>query len=102
LWKSKARSEDVEEKRTVEKEVSEELQRVNTIDEGLKVSHVSKRFGKNQAVDDVSFGVAHSEVFALLGPNGAGKTTTINMIRGELYADSGDVYVEGIPVSQNR
>src|SRR5690606_37915665 len=99
---TKRKEEDIEEKRTVEKVIGEELERTKTIQDGLKVEHISKRFGKNQAVDDVTFGVGHSEVFALLGPNGAGKTTTINMIRGELYSDTGDIFVENIPISQNR
>ncbi|KAH6668099.1 ABC transporter [Plectosphaerella plurivora] len=59
---------------------------------------------KNTAVDNVSFGVRHGEVFALLGPNGAGKSTTISLIRGDMKPDKngGDVFVEHVPVSKKR
>ncbi|KAJ8113658.1 hypothetical protein OPT61_g4255 [Boeremia exigua] len=50
----------------------------------LHVEGVSRKFGKNLAVDDVTFGVQTSEIFALLGPNGAGKSTIISMIRGDI------------------
>lgn len=69
--------------------------------DGLEVVHVTKTFGKNTAVDNVTFGVKHGEVFALLGPNGAGKSTSLNMIRGDLQpSPGGDVFVEGISVSK--
>ncbi|MFO7981142.1 MAG: ATP-binding cassette domain-containing protein, partial [Candidatus Aminicenantes bacterium] len=42
----------------------------------LKISHLSKSFGKVQAVDDISLEVKKGEIFGFLGPNGAGKTTT--------------------------
>ena len=50
----------------------------------LCVDSVSKYFGKNLAVDNVTFSVQSSEIFALLGPNGAGKSTIISMIRGDI------------------
>ncbi|KAF1844873.1 P-loop containing nucleoside triphosphate hydrolase protein [Cucurbitaria berberidis CBS 394.84] len=50
----------------------------------LRVDSVTKSFGKNLAVDNVTFGVQQSEIFALLGPNGAGKSTIISMIRGDI------------------
>ncbi|CAK7241151.1 MAG: hypothetical protein STHCBS139747_002610 [Sporothrix thermara] len=67
---------------------------------GLRVSHITKTFKRNTAVDNVSFDVNHGEVFALLGPNGAGKSTTISMIRGDLKPDDGDVFVEGLSVTK--
>ncbi|CAK7211181.1 hypothetical protein SCUCBS95973_001046 [Sporothrix curviconia] len=67
---------------------------------GLRVSHVTKTFKRNTAVDNVSFHVNHGEVFALLGPNGAGKSTTISIIRGDLKPDDGDVFVEGLSVTK--
>ena len=57
----------------------------------LEVSHLSKSFGGNKAVDDVSFTVAQGELLALIGPNGAGKSTTFNMVNGQLRADSGSI-----------
>ena len=46
----------------------------------LVVSHLTKCFGDRSAFEDVSFEVAHGEVFGFLGPNGAGKTTTVRTL----------------------
>lgn len=61
-----------------------ERKRLASPDNDLRVEDVSKKFGKNLAVDNVTFGVQSSEIFALLGPNGAGKSTIISMIRGDI------------------
>ncbi|KAI5809808.1 hypothetical protein DFH27DRAFT_477169 [Peziza echinospora] len=83
-------------------EIANELSRVASSNDGLRVMHLTKQFGKNLAVDNVTFGVTRGEVFALLGPNGAGKTTTINMIRGDMKPDDGDIFVENLSVTKNR
>ncbi|KAK9462577.1 uncharacterized protein V1516DRAFT_670618 [Lipomyces oligophaga] len=70
--------------------------------EGLRIIHVSKQFGKNLVVDDVTFGVARGECLALLGPNGAGKSTMFNMIRGEIVPSVGVICVEDVTVSGDR
>ncbi len=57
----------------------------------LQVSHVSKHFGGNVAVSDVSFSVDEKQIFGLIGPNGAGKTTLFNCITGFFRATSGEV-----------
>ncbi|KAK0632115.1 hypothetical protein B0T14DRAFT_559834 [Immersiella caudata] len=59
----------------------------------LRMVHISKAFKGTTAVDDVSLGLAQNEILALLGPNGAGKTTIVNMVRGELRPDSGNIYL---------
>jgi ABC-2 type transport system ATP-binding protein len=64
----------------------------------LVANGLAKAFGEIQAVDDLSFEVAHGETFGLLGPNGAGKTTAISMICGLLRPDSGTITVEGISI----
>jgi ABC-type lipopolysaccharide export system ATPase subunit len=61
----------------------------------IEVSHLTKKFGKNLAVDDISFQVRRGEVFGLLGPNGAGKTTTLRMITTLLKQTSGQITVFG-------
>ncbi len=61
----------------------------------LRVLDVSKSFGRVPVLDGVSFGVAHGTLFELLGPNGAGKTTALNIVRGDLAPDAGDVRVAG-------
>ncbi len=65
----------------------------------ITVSHVSKTFGKTQAVRDVSFEVEKGRIFGLLGPNGAGKTTTIRMINYIIPQDEGEIIINGEKVS---
>ncbi|KAJ6437926.1 ABC transporter [Purpureocillium lavendulum] len=74
-----------------------------TYEDGLRVMHLTKAFGKNTAVDNVTFSVKRGEVFALLGPNGAGKSTIISLIRGDLKPSykGGDVFVEEESVTGN-
>ena len=99
------RSPDKEELEPVEDEIAEEVKRVSASpDDGLRVLHLTKAFGSNVAVQDITFGVKRGEVFALLGPNGAGKSTTISMIRGDIQPSmgSGEVFVEDIPISKRR
>jgi len=86
----------------------------------LRVLNISKYFGKNKAVDDVTFTIPNNSLFVMLGPNGAGKTTTLDIIRklrslitrhsythdmgskgGSLKPDSGDVLVKGISTRTN-
>lgn len=70
----------------------------------LKVLHLFKHFGRATAVDDLTFAVPHSEVFALLGPNGAGKSTTISLIRGDIKPSnpSSDILLEQHSVRAER
>ncbi|KAL1584667.1 hypothetical protein WHR41_06936 [Cladosporium halotolerans] len=82
LTRRQHREQDAEETEEVDPEVFTEMKRADASDDELRVLHVTKIFGANVAVNDVTFGVPRGEVFALLGPNGAGKSTTMNMIRG--------------------
>ena len=88
----------------VEAEVSNELTRVTSSQDGLRVLNLTKSFGKTLAVDNVTFGVPRSEVFALLGPNGAGKSTIISLIRGDIQPSrrGGDILVDNISVIRHR
>jgi ABC-2 type transport system ATP-binding protein len=65
----------------------------------ISVSHISKTFGKTQAVREVSFDVEKGRIFGLLGPNGAGKTTTIRMINYIIPQDEGEIIINGEKVS---
>jgi ATP-binding cassette, subfamily A (ABC1), member 3 len=87
-----------------DEKVIEELYRVNTSNDCLRVIHVTKSFGKNIAVENLTFGIARDEVFALLGPNGAGKSTTISLIRGDIQPsrNGGQIFVDDILVSKHR
>jgi len=61
----------------------------------ISLRNLTKSFGHNVAVNDVTFDVKRGEVFGLLGPNGAGKTTTISMLSGLLKPDGGEVMIDG-------
>lgn len=61
----------------------------------IEVSHLTKKYGTNKAVDDLSFTIEKGVIYGLLGPNGAGKSTTMNIITGCLGATSGEVRVGG-------
>ena len=65
----------------------------------INVENITKAFGKNTAVNDVSFNVEKGRIFGLLGPNGAGKTTTIRMINNILAPDTGSITINGIEAS---
>ncbi len=59
----------------------------------VQVDALKRSFGKNAAVDGVSFEIRQGEIFGLLGPNGAGKSTAISMMVGGLIPDSGSVRI---------
>lgn len=61
----------------------------------IEISHLTKRFGRFTAVDDLSFQVQPGEVLGFLGPNGAGKSTTMKMVTGFLPPTEGLVRVAG-------
>lgn len=61
----------------------------------LKVKNITKYYGTNKAVDNLSFTVEKGEIFGLLGENGAGKTTTFRIILGLIAASSGSVTLDG-------
>ena len=66
----------------------------------LIASHLTRRFDRRVAVDDVSFDLAPGEIFALLGPNGAGKTTTLRMLAGLIEPTSGTVTINREPLTR--
>ena len=73
---------------------------VNTFTENavIEVQHLTKRYGRVTAVDDVSFRVERGEILGFLGPNGAGKTTTMRVITGYMPPTEGRVVVAGFDV----
>ncbi len=62
----------------------------------LEVNHVSKSYGKNKVLDDVTFNITKGKIVGLLGPNGSGKTTLIKLINDLLKEDSGSIKISGI------
>ena len=66
----------------------------------IEVSHISKRYGKVQALSDVSFSVDKGEIFGLIGPDGAGKTSLFRILCTLLLPDAGTATVDGFDVVQ--
>ena len=67
----------------------------------IEISNLVKRYGKNYAVNDISFNVEKGEIVGFLGPNGAGKSTTMNILTGYLSATSGSVKIAGYDILEN-
>jgi ABC-2 type transport system ATP-binding protein len=64
----------------------------------IEVDHLTKSYGKNLAVNDISFTVEKGEILGFLGPNGAGKTTTMRILTGYLPATNGSARIAGFDV----
>jgi lipooligosaccharide transport system ATP-binding protein len=67
----------------------------------FSVEHLSKRFGDNLVVDDLSFAIAPGECLGVIGPNGAGKTTTIRMCLGLAAPDGGSIQALGLQMPRD-
>src|SRR5262249_18593695 len=65
----------------------------------MEVVGLSKRYGEQRALADISFAVNASEVLGLIGPNGAGKTTLMEAVAGVLAADDGRILWRGTPLA---
>src|ERR1017187_397646 len=61
----------------------------------IRMEHISKFYGRVQALNDVNLRVSGSEIIGLLGDNGARKSTLIKVLSGAELATSGDIYVRG-------
>jgi len=67
----------------------------------VSIQGISKIYGTQKAVDNISFSLQKGEIVGFLGPNGAGKSTTMKMITGYLQPDAGTATVCGIDVVQD-
>ena len=67
----------------------------------IEINELTKLFGSNRAVDNVSFRVEPGEIMGFLGPNGAGKSTTLNILTGYLSATSGNCRVNDLDILEN-
>ncbi len=61
----------------------------------IELKHITKRFGKVVANNDINLTLQKGEILSLLGENGSGKTTLMNMLSGIYYPDEGEIYVDG-------
>ena len=68
----------------------------------VETRNITKLFGKQKAVNNVSFRINNGELVGLLGPNGAGKSTMMKIITGFLPFDSGEVYIDNQKISTNN
>lgn len=68
----------------------------------ISVTNLSKHYGAQKAVNNISFKVNKGEIVGFLGPNGAGKSTTMKMITGYLAADAGQITVCGIKADEQN
>lgn len=66
----------------------------------ISVQHITKIYGKQTAVNDVSFSIPKGQTCGFLGPNGAGKSTTLKMITGYLKPDAGKILINDIDVAK--
>lgn len=68
----------------------------------LQVSNLSKRYGTQQVLTDLSFSVDKGQIVGFLGPNGAGKSTTMKIAMGFCMPDAGRVIVDGLDAQNDR
>ncbi len=78
----------------MKEEIDTNLELVSN-DTGLVIKNIGKNYGKRPILRDISLEVKKGEAVAILGPNGAGKTTTFHIITGLLFADYGEVLLDG-------
>src|SRR2546429_5345494 len=68
----------------------------------IEVTGLTKRYGRQAVVDDISFHVGKGEIFGILGPNGAGKTTAVECMEGLRRRDGGEGRILGPDPPTNR
>ena len=66
----------------------------------LEIKELKKKFGKFHALNGLDFVIPKGSLYGFVGPNGQGKTTAIKIMTGLLFADSGQVLIEGRDVSE--
>jgi len=66
----------------------------------LKVNNISKSFGGNPVLSEISFNIGHGEVAGLIGPNGSGKTTMFNVITGFYHSRTGSIHFNGRDITR--
>lgn len=67
----------------------------------IEVKNLTKKYGSNIAVNDLSFVIERGMIYGFLGPNGAGKSTTMNMITGCLAPSEGRILIDGVDIQED-
>ena len=65
----------------------------------IEISNLTKTYGQQKAIDNISFKINTGEIVGFLGPNGAGKSTTLKIITGFIEADNGTVVIDDVDVN---
>ena len=67
----------------------------------IQIKNITRRYKDVTALDDISFSFEFGRIYGFLGRNGAGKSTLINIIANRIFADQGEVLIDGIPAKEN-
>ncbi|MFY7734023.1 MAG: ATP-binding cassette domain-containing protein, partial [Bacteroidia bacterium] len=67
----------------------------------IKVENLTKIYGSQKALDNISFEAHKGEILGFLGPNGAGKSTTMKILTGYIPATSGKAFINGTEINEN-
>ena len=67
----------------------------------LRIENLTKKYGEQKAVDDLSLRIKQGEIYGFIGHNGAGKTTTLKSVAGILVFDEGEIYIDGASVKSS-
>ena len=68
----------------------------------LEIQHISKFYGKTQALHDVTVSFETEKIYGLLGRNGAGKTTLLNLIANRIFTPYGNILLDGEKLTENN
>ena len=68
----------------------------------VKAEHISKSFGANEVLKDISFTLEKGNVLSIIGPSGSGKSTLLRIITQLEKADGGSLYIDGKPLFQDK
>lgn len=68
---------------------------------GIEIKNLTKHYGKNCALENVSLTFKENKIYGLLGRNGAGKSTLLNVISNRIFADKGEVFIDGEVAKEN-
>lgn len=67
----------------------------------IRIQNLSKQYGKQKALDNITFQTKNNRIIGFLGPNGAGKSTTMKILTGTIPIESGNCWIEDIDVQEN-